>query len=316
MKQVMVAAAVATMLAGTQLILGQGRGNPFVDHSDNGETIHVLPPEAAIHNPHENNPTDAPPHYGYAVYGASYGSGNLSYHGGPVMGDARFQAVYWNSSLATNIQGGIDGFVSSFSDNLPYSSSDLSADYTIVQQYINAYLLTPRTSYVDTRHDGKKVPGSYSDSSVRSYLASLFVNGSVQPDVDTVFGMYFPSGMKITTQGGSSCSSFCGYHGHFSYNGMDIKYAVFPYTDCRACSLPGKQVVDMLTIVTSHEIREAVTDPDLNAWFDSSGYEADDKCAWHNLYQTTGTGFWVQPEFSNGNVGKSYPGPGCVVPNQ
>jgi len=95
---------------------------------------------------------------------------------------------------------------------------------------------------------------------------------------------------------------------------MDIKYAVFPYTDCRACSIPGKQVIDILTIVTSHEIRESVTDPDLNAWFDSAGYEADDKCAWNNLYRTTGTGHWVQPEFSNG--GGPYPGPGCVVPNK
>ena len=41
----------------------------------------------------------------------------------------------------------------------------------------------------------------------------------------------------------------------------------------------------MLTIVTSHEVREAVTDALGNAWFDRSSQEADDKCAWHNLYQ-------------------------------
>src|SRR5580765_6830781 len=190
MKRISVAAAIAAILAGTTLTLGQGRGNPFVDLSDSGEKIHVLPPAAALHNPNANNPTDAPPHFGYAVYGASYGSGNLINHGGPVMGNATFQAVYWNSSLATKIQSGIDGFVSSFSDNLVYSNSDHSADYTIVQQYINAYLLTPRTSYVDTQHDGKRVPGSFSDSSVRNYLASLFANGSLSPDGDTVFGMY------------------------------------------------------------------------------------------------------------------------------
>jgi hypothetical protein len=315
MKRISLAAAIAAILSGTTLLVGQGRGNPFVDHSDNGETIHVLPPAAAIHNPNANNPTDAPPHFGYAVYSASYGSGSLTNHGGPLMGNATFQAIYWNSSLANAIQGGIDGFVSSFSDNLAYTNADHSADYTIVQQYISAYLLTPRTSYVDTQHDGQRAPSSFSDSSVRSYLASLFDNGSVSPDGNTVFGMYFPSKMKITTQGGSSCSSFCGYHGHFSYNGTEIKYAVFPYTDCRACSMPGKQVIDILTIVTSHEIREAVTDPELNAWFDSGGYEADDKCAWHNLYRTT-RGFWVQPEFSNGNGASPYPGPGCVVPNQ
>jgi hypothetical protein len=315
MKRVMIASlfVAAAMLGAGALVVGQGRGNPFVDHSDTGDTIHVLPPHAALHNPNDDHPTDAPAHRGAAVYPPSYGSGNLTYHGGPTMGNASFQAVYWNSNLAASIQTDIDGFVNTFSDNRAYSNTDASADYTIVQQYIGAYLLTQRTSFVDTSHDGKKVPNSFSDSSVRSYLASLFNNQQVLADETTVFGVYFPSGMKITTQGGTSCSAFCGYHGHFSYNGLDIKYAVFPYTDCRACSMPGKQIIDILTIVTSHEIREAVTDPDLNAWYDSAGYEADDKCAWHNLYTTT-SGFWVQPEYSNGNGGNPYPGPGCVVP--
>jgi hypothetical protein len=94
---------------------------------------------------------------------------------------------------------------------------------------------------------------------------------------------------------------------------VDIRYAVFPYLNCNACSLSGLSVADMMTIVASHEIREAVTDPQLNAWYDSSGYEADDKCAWHHLYQMADGGFWVQPEYSNGD-GNIYPGAGCVVP--
>jgi hypothetical protein len=103
-------------------------------------------------------------------------------------------------------------------------------------------------------------------------------------DAHGVYGVYFPSGMRISLQGGSSCSSFCGYHSHFSYNGTPIKYAVFPYPDCSACKLSTLTVADMLTIVSSHEIREAATDPgesNKNAWYDQSGYEADDKCAWH-----------------------------------
>ena len=103
--------------------------------------------------------------------------------------------------------------------------------------------------------------------------------------------------------------------GYFTYNGtngpQNIKYAVFPYTNnCRACSLSGKTAADILTIVTSHEIREAVTDPNLNAWHDRVGYEADDKCVWHNLYKMTNAtygSFWVQPEYSNAQQG-------CVVP--
>ena len=136
---------------------------------------------------------------------------------------------------------------------------------------------------------------------------------------DIIYGIYLPAGMKVTMSGGASCSSFCGYHGSYAYGGIKLRYAVFPYLNCAACSLSGLTVADMMTIVMSHEIREAVTDPDLNAWYDASGYEADDKCAWHNLYQMNrapGYNFWVQPEYSNGGTdnGTTYPGPGCVVP--
>jgi hypothetical protein len=32
--------------------------------------------------------------------------------------------------------------------------------------------------------------------------------------------------------------------------------------------------------VIAHELEETNTDPDLNAWYDSSGNEDADKCAW------------------------------------
>ena len=32
--------------------------------------------------------------------------------------------------------------------------------------------------------------------------------------------------------------------------------------------------------IIAHELEEAVTDPNLNAWYDSRGYENADKCAW------------------------------------
>jgi hypothetical protein len=41
--------------------------------------------------------------------------------------------------------------------------------------------------------------------------------------------------------------------------------------------------------IIAHELEEAVTDPDLNAWFDRRGYENADKCAWTfgNTYTTS-----------------------------
>ena len=39
--------------------------------------------------------------------------------------------------------------------------------------------------------------------------------------------------------------------------------------------------------IVAHELEEAVTDPDLNAWYDRRGYENADKCAW--TFGTTST---------------------------
>ena len=318
-------ASVAVARAGAQ-----HPQHPFIDHSDTGEVVHVLPAPAALHSPRDTGPSDAPVVNGLQVYPASYGSGNLVNHGGPEMSNASFRAIYWNSSVANStatslgyatVEQQIAGFINAFSGTANYNGSATS-DYTIIQQYGSSdpisSLLPNQGSHVDNR----ATQSSISDSKIQQYLAGLFANGSELADPTVLYGLYFPKGMKISLQGGVSCSSFCGYHSHFTYNGQLIKYAAFPYTDCRACSVTGKTVADILTIVTSHEIREAVSDSLGSAWYDAAGYEADDKCAWHNLYQMTNGGFWVQPEYSNGGtVSRSgftatYPGPGCVVPNR
>jgi hypothetical protein len=73
--------ACASLIGGGR-IYSQGGGNPFHDHSDTGETIHVLPGPAALHNPHDTQPTIAPPQQGTAVFPPSFGSGDLIDHGG------------------------------------------------------------------------------------------------------------------------------------------------------------------------------------------------------------------------------------------
>jgi len=226
----------------------------------------------------------APPANEAAVYPASYGSGNLWNHGGPVIGNAGFWALYWI--------------------------------FSVVQQY--------GASITSTVHNwgyyvaAERTKSSISDSGIRNFIAGVLNSGTVNVATNIIYGVYLPAGMKVTMNGGASCSTFCGYHGHFNYGGLDIRYAVFPYLNCSACKLSNLSVADMMTIVASHEIREAVTDPQLNAWYDDQGYEADDKCAWHNLYRMAEGGFAVQPEYSNGGGtapgGGSYPGAGCVVP--
>ena len=59
--------------------------------------------------------------------------------------------------------------------------------------------------------------------------------------------------------------------------------------------------------VTGHELSESITDPRGNAWYDSSGEENGDKCAWAWLSNPApepvvlgnGTSWVMQGEWSN-----------------
>lgn len=339
MKRFAIGVSIAVLLAGSRATIGQVPQDPFFDRSDTGEIIHVLPPPAAIRSPHDTAPTFAPPSNLTAVYPASYGSGNLVDRGGLEMANAEFQAIYWNSTVANSgatstgqaLSAFISSFVTAFPDNSNWDNSTTD-DYEIIQQYGSTAAigngLLNHTPIIDRQPSQKNI----SDSKIQSYLAGLFNAGTLTPKSNVIYGVYFPPGMRITLNGGASCSTFCGYHNHFSYgtSSQQIKYAVFPYLSCSACKLSNLTVGDMLTIVTSHELREAVTDPGdngQNGWYDAAGYEADDKCVWHNLYRMTNGGFWVQPEFSNGGTvtasgfTATYPSQspgvgGCVVPNR
>jgi hypothetical protein len=338
-----IAAAVGI---GSQGLLGQTDDTPFHVRGERGELVHVLPAPELVQNKSDRNEMFAAPSDTLRVFSASYGSGNLIDHGGLEIANAQVQPIFWSSAVFTDsnasqdgsIGGQIEAFLERYGTGSPtnYPGTVNTSDFSIVQQYGSHAAIGPSFGviggYVDVSHNGVAPPASFSDTQIQGYLAGLFgsSHGAVSPAADVVYGIYFPPGMKVTLSNSASCTSFCGYHNHFTYNGVEIKYAVFPYLNCTGCTISGLKVADMLTIVSSHEIRESVTDPgdnNVDAWYDRRGYEADDKCAWHNLYTMTiggansAGGFWVQPEYSNGGTvtrsgfTATYPGPGCVVPN-
>jgi len=204
MKRAAFVIAIASLAVSGPVTYGQGRGNPFIDHSDTGDTIHVLPAPASIHSPRDTQPTDAP--RGFATYPASYGSGNLINHGGHQIPFAVFFPIYWNDAVASSagsqgvstLRTQVQNFVSDFSNR---------NDYTIITQYSSADTIDSTLAWVGDLVDSQPTQSSISDSKVRSYIAGLFNSGRINPDSHTVYGVYFPSGMKITTQGGTSCSA-------------------------------------------------------------------------------------------------------------
>ena len=72
-----------------------------------------------------------------------------------------------------------------------------------------------------------------------------------------------------------------------------------PYPSCGGCQWSSWSAAQNLEHFACHETREAVTDPDGNAWYDRQGNEADDKCAWSPAPFIGTGGFGYQYEWSN-----------------
>lgn len=119
------------------------------------------------------------------------------------------------------------------------------------------------------------------DSDVQTLLTNAITSGAVPaPDANTLYVMFFPTGVVVQMGSDASCQTFCGYHSDFADGRMDVKYAVLPFPDCAGCTA-GLAPFDALTAITTHEIAEAITDPDPGSgWYDQNNGEVGDICAW------------------------------------
>ncbi len=96
---------------------------------------------------------------------------------------------------------------------------------------------------------------------------------------------------------------WCGYHSSFQFTNAagkieTVKYSVVPYANQSGCDSRG--VNDSMTIIASHEVAEAITDPLGTGWYDGSGNEVGDRCSWQSY--TFGP-FTLQKVWSNSHFG-------------
>jgi hypothetical protein len=100
--------------------------------------------------------------------------------------------------------------------------------------------------------------------------------------------------VAVVQGGARSCQVFCGYHSDID---GQVFYAVVPFPGCAGCA-GGLATLDALTVTSSHELCEAITDPiPGQGWYDDANGEIGDICAW----QTKQVGpYTVQREWSNG----------------
>jgi hypothetical protein len=101
--------------------------------------------------------------------------------------------------------------------------------------------------------------------------------------------------LVFTSSGEGSCLDanvcayiyYCAYHGAFGSATSPTIYGNEPYADPNYCFAGGQQApngdvhADLAANIASHEMTEANTDPELNAWWNSAnGEEIGDLCVW------------------------------------
>jgi hypothetical protein len=246
------------------------------------------PPEIVVHLPNPyggHGPfADFP---GGPAGGARHGGGGnsngINYNGGPVMvsGVNIYYIWYgnWSINTATTI---LTDFAESIGGS-PY--------FNINTTYYNGSSthIPNLVSYAGATTDNySRGATGLSDADIQTIVSSAISSGALgKPDPN---GVYFVLTSADVTKSGF-CTSYCGWHTHGTYTDTtgktDIKYSFVGnpaqcITACAAQSVSpnGNAGADGMVSIIAHELEEAATDPDLNAWYDTRGYENADKCAW------------------------------------
>jgi hypothetical protein len=199
--------------------------------------------------------------------------------------------------------------------------------------------------------DGSGYDACLDDNQLQAEINSLTAARGLPHNLSHIYILYLPKhvescfnpGSSTSTAGGQACTinyqptaAYCAYH---SESATSAVYANMPYpiyqspvgftcgSDARFPTIESPNHnpdADTEVSPTSHEINEAITDPDTETgWYDSSGFENGDECAYifgatrgqpGALYNQTffGLHFLTQQEFSNNVFNASGGKAGCV----
>ncbi len=212
--------------------------------------------------------------------GGGGGSTTIIYHNGPVLlGEVHIYLIWYGNwsgnsaiTILTDLASNIGG-TPYFNINKTYYSI-----ISKVNQYVSGAAL-----YAGSTTDNYSQGANLSDSSVQTVVNSAISSGRLPKDSN---GVYFVLTSADVNETSGFCTQYCGWHTRGTIGGSDIKYAFVGNPDrCPAsCSMQtapnGNAGADGMASIFSHELEEATTDPDLNAWYDRRGMENADKCAW------------------------------------
>jgi hypothetical protein len=233
----------------------------------------------------------------------------IQYNGGPVIQQANVVAVYWASApiYANGPTPGTAGTASADGSLIGYYLRNLGGSpyYSINTSYTNSAgtPISANVTYTGFWADNNNVQtgcANVSDAKMQAELISGFNSGKLTYDPNTIYAI-FSAGQVNLGGGFGNCNGnsfqYCAYHTYFNWNGNIVKYAAMPYNDAYQGSCTAFQGggpahgsqdpgADAEVNTLTHEIQEANTDPQLDAWWVSNSgspyfqEENADMCAW------------------------------------
>jgi hypothetical protein len=244
----------------------------------------------------------------------SGGSPDMTWHSGAIMTTAATAAIFWGPSWGTNPGdkiSGMDTWYTGFGNSNYAGTSD---EYTGTNGPV-----TSGVTYGGHYVDGTTASGGSKTAVILAEVCKMIPN----PVSNGYYAVYtdIPRGH----------SGYCAYHsyGTCGPTSTPVQFAFFWKLDGDAGCDPQSTVANesqglaAIANVSGHELSEARTDPRNGGWYDSSGQENGDKCAWtFNVPYVTfknGSQWKIQGEWSNNayNNSTGYPNnsgqKGCIA---
>lgn len=300
----LLASATAALLA-----LGAGSASAVIVQLEDGRTVSYQPLKTPA---------------GLSALSVSpLATGNLIYHGGPVMTSNTNYAFYWSPSGASAYPAGYQEGIDQYLEGLAHDSGgDQNVD-SVATQYSNgggeavAYDSHFAGAILDTdpypANGCKKAATCLTDAQLQAELSGYLTAHGLPKDLAHEYFLLTPPGVEnCFTAAGAECSAgsktptYCAYHGSFASGGGMIVYANDAYVTgnegCDDGEHPNESPSDgALQGGLSHEHNESTTDPELNAWFASNGEENGDKCRTFVTASEFGTPLGKAPDGSRYN---------------
>ena len=236
-------------------------------------------------------------------------SPNMTYHGGKIMPTAVTKNIFWGTSWGTYSGDkitGMDSWYDGFSGSNYAKTSD---EYTGTNGQVGS-IVTHQGHIIDTSTGS----GGNNTSVILAEVCKEVTAGLITPD---------PSGngyYAVYSDVKRGNAGYCAYHSAGTCGGKALQFAFFfnldgdPGCDPQSTVSGESQGLAAIANVSGHELSEARTDPaSPGAWYDSSGEENGDKCAWTfnvpSVAFTNGTKWNIQGEWSNAayTAGTGYP---------